>query len=293
MSNIGENKILGNFHLESKSSISQKEDKKENENASLSKISQSIIAEFLKQAESDILSFSENLSIFETGGESEINEVLDDLYQDMSVAETEDERNQIFEKYKSQIENANLTKEETSSSLEKIMTSVTISQNSEISELYEMYNEAQTPEEKQAIGAEINQRNAEATYELNNYAILYNQTLSNLPEEQSEEFAQLYSDLANAQTPEEREEILSQIYSKQEEYNLSDEELSLSNEQTMNSMFASYSLEIADLYETLGDAADNTTRAEILNQINIKQSEYDEILENYYNNEELIDVNVE
>ncbi len=192
----------------------------------------------------------------------------------MSEASSKDEREAAKATFQWKSESADLSKEEYIESFGHLLDAVAVSQAAEMSEFSEMLKNANSDETREIINYQAASASYDFESEYKNYEIEYNQLFSNLPEEQSSTLLDLYQDLADANSRDERDSALALIKEKQEEYNLSDEELSLSNEQITNSLIASCTQTISDLYSELSECCDENTKESIKAEIEANSKVY-------------------
>ncbi len=202
------------------------------------------------------------------------NKELNSIYATLEGADSEDERDQVIADFRNKLESFDLSEEEYIYSYEQFMYSLSVSQAAEIDNFNEMLKDVDSDETKEMISYQIGTTGYALESEYANYEIEYNQFFSNLPEEQLSELQNLYEDLANSESEDERETVMAKIKAAQEEYDLDESELALSERQIKTATAAYYAQEISDLYSDLAACADDSTRASINKEIAEKRKVY-------------------
>lgn len=199
--------------------------------------------------------------------------VLNELYEKLSNAGTESERDSVIELIKKTQTEYGLSKDELALSREIQLISVRESQTKELYDIREKLENASSKEETEKIRAELNEtkQNQKATRAALKREMISSK--SNLPEKQSSVLNDLYSQLAGAKSEDERDSLIAKIKEKQLEFGLSKREIDLSLKQVNYSIIESQSNSLSKLYKDLGAAENNDIRDSIKSKIKQIKSE--------------------
>ncbi len=210
------------------------------------------------------------------------NIVMNNLYTSLLTATDSNERDSILTQIKEKQLSYGMEGEELKASYQSVIDNLNLLSDNTYNALLEQLDNAQTIEEKEAISSQIGIQKAQLDADLTDFVLDMNALDSKLPEEQINELTDMYQELADVNNSDERDMILAEIKQKQAQFELNDEELALSNEQIMNALYGSYSLEIGELNEQSLQSEDMQIKEEINAQIETLDAKCEYDINQYY-----------
>ncbi len=197
---------------------------------------------------------------------------LRELYEKLAEAPDEDSRNTINAKIKELEQKHNIE-------LKKLNIQDIIASNSdlddeqkaELNDLYEKYSQANTPEDRAKIYAEIKQKCQEYNVTDSTFTKL---SLEAIDIGFNSELGELYQKLSNATTSEERDSVNIEISQRIQMYNKDSADLRLKDMINSSDFSDDIKAELQDLYNSLSEAPDEASRDSISAQILQKFEEY-------------------